>query len=90
MAENHTNNNYCINIQHTLKEGNNMETIKLEGWSIDFDKEKYRNVWAGDDLNRLKFLCESEEELQTVRDFIEFKHTITDRQFKVYLKEQQG
>jgi hypothetical protein len=28
--------------------------------------------------------------MQTIKDFIEFKNTITDRQFEAYLKEQQG
>jgi hypothetical protein len=66
------------------------DTISLEGWHLRFDKERYRNVWAGEDLARLIFLCESEEEMQTIKDFIEFKNTITDRQFEAYLKEQQG
>ena len=65
------------------------DTISLEGWNLRFDKERYRNVWAGEDLARLMFLCESEEEMQTIKDFIEFKNTITDRQFETYLKEQQ-
>ena len=30
MAENHTNNNYCINIQHTLKEGNMSDSLDIE------------------------------------------------------------
>ena len=65
-----------------------IETIKLKGWG-ELNKEQYRNIWAGEDLNRLKYICESPEEREIDEDFIQFKHTITDRQFEVYLKEQQ-
>jgi len=66
------------------------DTISLKGWSLRFDKERYREIWAGEDLRRLGWLCETPEERATLKAFKEFKNTITDRQFEVELKKQQG
>ena len=65
-------------------------TITLEGWGkMLFDKARYREVFAGADLRTLRNLCRTEEELYYLDSFLEFKDRITDRQFDIYVKEQQ-
>ena len=49
MAKNHTNNNYCINIQHTFKEGNNME--------INLDKVTIEVTGQDDRISRADFVA---------------------------------
>ena len=52
MARNHNNNNYCINIQHTFKEGNNMEinldkvTIEVTGQEDRINRADYVEKWV--------------------------------------------
>jgi hypothetical protein len=65
-------------------------TITFEKWGkTRFDKARYREVFAGADLRTLRNLCETQEELDTLDRFLEFKDRITDRQFDIYVKEQQ-
>ena len=64
-------------------------TITLEGWGKTlFDKARFREFYAGADLRVLRRLCETQEELDTLDRFLEFKDRITDRQFDIYVKEQ--
>jgi len=65
-------------------------TITLEGWgNMLFDKARYREVFAGQDLRTLSWLCDTPEETATLNAFKEFKNKLTDRQFDIYVKEQQ-
>jgi hypothetical protein len=40
-------------------------------------------------LRTLRRLCETQEELDTLDRFLEFKDRVTDRQFDIFVKEQQ-
>ena len=65
-------------------------TITLEGWGKTlFDKARFREIYAGADLRILRRLCETQEELDTLDRFLEFKDRVTDRQFDLFVKEQQ-
>ena len=65
-------------------------TITLEGWgNMRFDKERYAELFAGSDLRTLSWLCDTPEETATLNAFKEFKNMLTDRQFDIYVKEQQ-
>jgi hypothetical protein len=65
-------------------------TITLEGWGKTlFDKARFREIYAGADLRVLRRLCETQEELDTLDRFLEFKDRVTDRQFDIFVKEQQ-
>ena len=65
-------------------------TITLEGWgNMRFDKERYAELFAGADLRTLSWLCDTPEETATLNAFKEFKNKLTDRQFDIYVKEQQ-
>ena len=65
-------------------------TITLEGWGKTlFDKARFREIYAGADLRVLRRLCETQEELDFLDSFLEFKDRVTDRQFDIFVKEQQ-
>ena len=65
-------------------------TITLEGWGKTlFDKARFREIFAGEDLRTLRNLCGTQEELDFLDSFLEFKDRVTDRQFDIFVKEQQ-
>ena len=65
-------------------------TITLEGWGKTlFDKARFREIYAGADLRVLRRLCETQEELDFLDSFLEFKDRVTDRQFDIFVKEQK-
>ena len=65
-------------------------TITLEGWGkMLFDKARFREVFAGADLRTLRNLCDTQEELDFLDRFLEFKASVTDRQFDIFVKEQK-
>ena len=65
-------------------------TITLEGWGKTlFDKARFREIYAGADLRVLRRLCETQEELDFLDSFLEFKDRVTDRQFDIFFKEQK-
>ena len=65
-------------------------TITLEGWGKTlFDKARFREIFAGADLRTLRNLCDTQEELDFLDRFLEFKDRVTDRQFDIFVKEQK-
>ena len=65
-------------------------TSTLEGWGKTlFDKARFREIYAGADLRVLRRLCETQEELDFLDSFLEFKDRVTDRQFDIFVKEQK-
>ena len=65
-------------------------TITLEGWGKTlFDKARFREIYAGADLRVLRRLCETQEELDFLDSFLEFKDRVTDRQFDIFVKDQK-
>ena len=66
------------------------DTISLEGWSILFDRRRYRGVFLDGNIHKIFWMCEGDEELEKFNEFKNFCSMILDRQFETYLKEQQG
>ena len=66
------------------------DTIKLEGWNLDFDIKRYREVIGTQSVGHLFLFCETPEETKKVQEFLDFKNFLADRQYKIYLEEQQG
>jgi hypothetical protein len=65
-------------------------TISFENWGkMLFDKKRYREVFAGADLRTLRNLCDTQEELDYLDKFLEFKDRVTDRKFDSLVKKQQ-
>ena len=65
------------------------DTIKLEGWSIRFDKRRYRDVYLGANISKLSWFCEGNEELNEFNECKEFFIKLLDREFSKLVIEQK-
>ena len=64
------------------------DTIKLEGWSIRFDKRRYRSAFLGDNMSKISWMCEGSEELDKFNECKEFFIKLLDREFSKLVIEQ--
>ena len=57
------------------------DTIKLEGWGIRFDKRRYRDVFLGENISKISWMCEGAEEIDKFHECKNFFIEMLDRQF---------
>ena len=66
------------------------DIIELEGWSIKFDKRRYKDAFLGDSLNKISWMCEGIEELDKFNECKEFFIKLLDREFDKLVLEQKS
>ena len=66
------------------------DTIKLEGWSMKFDRRRYRDAFLGTNIRKISWMCEGIEELDKFNECKEFFIQLLNREFDKLVLEQKS